>query len=90
MPDPELGAEFSDCKLSVSIVREDSAKDVWITGEGYHDIIRHAQVLKEPLLGSDIKEMWAMQLDPDRTCWASGVEPGRFPLSAAAAVEKQL
>jgi hypothetical protein len=38
-PDRELGPQYADGSKSVSVLREDAAGNVWITGGGYHDFI---------------------------------------------------
>lgn len=70
--DSELGAQFSDSKIGVEIVKEDPLSNVWITGKGYHGVLRGTEWLAAPLLESGIAEIYAMYHDPDGTCWASG------------------
>lgn len=73
VPDPELGVQFSNGSLPVSIVREDARHNVWVTGTDYHGIFHDKDWFAAPLLEAGVGEIYAMYQDPDGTCWASGV-----------------
>jgi class 3 adenylate cyclase len=74
-PDNELGPQYSNAGRAVSILREDPAGNVWITGAGYHDFLAkdpagfHPYSL--PLVQASGDLLWSIFLDPDGTCWAS-------------------
>jgi class 3 adenylate cyclase len=75
-PDPELGAPYASPGKTVSVVREDSAGRVWITGSGYHDFLEkdpagEFHIYSSPLIQAGVDELWTIYLDPDGTCWAS-------------------
>jgi class 3 adenylate cyclase len=81
VPDPSLGAAFSDGSRDVNNIFDGAAGDVWITGEagdGYHGVARRQQAgykwLPMPLLHSGISEIYWMSADPDGTVWASGAD----------------
>ncbi len=83
VPDTELGQQFADGTSPVSLVRPDAAGNIWITGDGYHGVLRRQasgdfQWHAMPLLGSGIEETWALHVDPDGTAWASGAEGALF------------
>ncbi len=90
VPDDELGKQFADGSKAVSLVQEDTAQNVWITGEGYQGVLRKQssggyQWLEMPLLGSGIRETWALHVDSDGTTWASGAEGALFRWNPRAA-----
>ncbi len=76
--DPELGAQFADGSRDVYNIFDDEAGDVWVTGVGYHGVLRAAKNGYEwfamPLLHSGIDEIYSMSLDPDGTAWAAGAD----------------
>jgi class 3 adenylate cyclase len=78
-PDASLGPMFADGSHAVSILREDSGGNIWITGKGYHGVLeRQANGGFEwralPVLESGIDEIYAMHTDPGGTVWVSGAE----------------
>jgi class 3 adenylate cyclase/ligand-binding sensor domain-containing protein len=78
LPDDELGLRFSNGSLAISTVREDAARNVWITGDGYHGILHANQWFGEPLLGAGLGELYALQLDSDGVAWAAGTSGKLF------------
>lgn len=76
--DPELGAQFADGSRDVYNIFDDAAGDVWVTGVGYHGVLRVADKgykwFAMPLLHSGIDEIYSMFLDPDGTAWAAGAD----------------
>ncbi len=76
--DPELGAQFADGSRDVYNIFDDAAGDVWVTGVGYHGVLRTSkngyQWFAMPLLHSGIDEIYSMFLDPDGTAWATGAD----------------
>ncbi len=76
--DPELGAQFADGSRDVYNIFDDAAGDVWVTGVGYHGVLRAAgkgyKWLAMPLLHSGIDEIYSMLLDSDGTAWATGAD----------------
>jgi len=77
-PDNELGKEYADGSRTVSIVREDSFGNVWITGAGYHhylqkDLSGAYRRFSSPMIQVTGATLWTIFLDEDGTCWASDV-----------------
>jgi class 3 adenylate cyclase len=75
-PDDELGAEYGTGHKPVSLVREDFAGNVWITGHGYHDLLLPQadgtfRKFSSPLIQTGVHELWTIFFDPDGTSWAS-------------------
>jgi class 3 adenylate cyclase len=74
VPDPGLGPDFAGGR-DVSDIFEDPLGGIWVTGRGYHGILRRAGAtskwLPMPLLASGIDEIHKMQLDPDGVVWAT-------------------
>jgi class 3 adenylate cyclase len=76
-----FGAMFADGTHAVSIIKQSSAGEVWISGAGYHGIL-HPQGSgvyawdENPLARSGIKEIYSLYLDPDNVAWASGSDGG--------------
>lgn len=61
----------------VSIIREAAGGDLWVTGEGYHGILKHrpdgsTEWRPMPLLSSGVSELYALMPEPDGTVWAAG------------------
>ncbi len=75
-PDAELGTMFSDGSHGVSILREDASGNVWISGDGYHGLLKKKGAGYDfqpmPLLHSGIKETYSLFPDKDGVVWASG------------------
>jgi class 3 adenylate cyclase len=81
VPCTAFGAMFADGTHAVSIIRQSSTGDVWISGEGYNGVLHHhASNLytwdESPLARSGIKELYALYLDTDDVAWAAGSEGG--------------
>jgi len=81
VPDPSLGAPFSDGSRDVNNIFDGVAGDVWVTGEagdGYHGILHRRaagyQWFPMPLLRSGISEIYWMSPDADGTVWAAGAD----------------
>lgn len=72
IPDDELGERFTGGRQGVYNLREDAFHNVWITGNGYQGILHNGQWFRQPFLQAGIAELYALYLDPDGTCWASG------------------
>ena len=95
-PDDELGAQYANGRKGVSILREDPAGKVWVTGSGYHDLLvkdpaggYHTFAL--PLVQAAGDVLWSIFLDPDGTCWASdpnGVLIRQSPLDLKQSLQK--
>ena len=76
-PDPQMGSSFADGSRAVSLVKQDALGRVWLTGKGYHGVLKHAsngqlEWMALPLLRSGIDELYALHIDPDGTVWAAG------------------
>jgi class 3 adenylate cyclase len=78
IPDPSLGAQFSDGSRDLVNIFDGVAGGVWVTGEGYHGVLRRQGALYKwfpmPLLASGISEIYWMSPDPDGTVWAAGAD----------------
>ena len=72
VPDNELGEQFANGTMAVSVVSDDRHGNVWITGKDYHGVVRSQQWFPQPLLQAGIGELYAIHLDPDSSCWTSG------------------
>ena len=76
VPDDELGSQYGYGSKPVSIVREDAAGNVWITGSGYQDFLEKTatgfRLFAAPLIQTGADELYSIYLDPDGICWASG------------------
>ncbi len=85
VPDQELGPRYADGARHVFLLREDPAGNVWITGDGYNELLE-----KEPdggfsryaspfiQVGADL--LYTIFLDSDGTCWASDPNGALFRL----------
>jgi class 3 adenylate cyclase len=75
VPDPELGAQYADGSQVVSILREDADGDVWISGDGYQDLLEKTangfRPFAFPLIQTGAKLLFSLFLDPHGTSWAS-------------------
>ncbi len=84
VPDEELGSEYSDGSKGVSLVREDSGGNVWITGEGYHHVLEKTpdgfRTFASPFVHIGADELYSFALDQDGTCWASVASGALFRL----------
>jgi class 3 adenylate cyclase len=76
--DDSLGSQFADGSRDVFNIFDDAAGNVWVTGEGYHGILRREakgyKWFPMPLLRSGISEIYWMWLDADRTAWVTGAD----------------
>jgi len=74
--DTTLGSQFADGTRDVEDLFEDASGKVWVTGDGYHGVLRPANGSYKwypmPLLHSGISEIYSMTLDPDGVVWATG------------------
>ena len=81
VPDLTLGEEFPDGR-NVFNTFEDSTGNVWVTGPGYHGILRGGKGSYRweamPLQQSGIKEIYWMFPDKDGVVWAAGEEKQLF------------
>jgi class 3 adenylate cyclase/sugar lactone lactonase YvrE len=77
-PDISLGSEFADGSRNVLRVFDDPAGNIWVTGDGYHELLHKQpggyQRLPSPLIQAGIDEIYSMSFDPDGTVWASGAD----------------
>jgi class 3 adenylate cyclase len=76
-PDFTLGKQFGDGTRAVSVVRQGTHGDVWVSGPGYQAIVPSKPDQKlfwMPLLQTGIKETYALWLDDDQSAWSSGEE----------------
>ncbi len=76
VPDLELGPEYANGTKPVSLLREDRNGNVWITGNGYHDLIEnegHDQLRRfaSPIVPVGAGILWSIFFDPDGVVWAS-------------------
>ena len=74
-----LGEEFADGSRPVSIVRQSPDGSVWITGEGYHGVLRPKpqrtwDLQPMPLGRADMGELYAILPERDGTVWAAGTD----------------
>jgi class 3 adenylate cyclase len=78
VPDTSLGKQFSDGSRDVEDIFDDASGNVWVTGEGYHGVVRREngqyKWYSMPLLHSGISEIYSMTLDPDGVAWATGAD----------------
>jgi class 3 adenylate cyclase len=78
VPDSSLGEMFSDGSHGLSVLRSDPDGNVWITGAGYHGVLRNRgagyQWEPAPLLRSGITEMWTVFPEAGGIVWAAGAE----------------
>ncbi len=74
--DDTLGSRYADGSRDVFNLYDDPSGNLWVTGEGYHDLlIYHGGSYKRlpaPLLRSGIQEIYGMSIDEDGTAWAVG------------------
>ena len=82
IPDKSLGPEYADGSRNVLRIFDDRAGNVWVTGNGYHDLLLKQNAgyrrLPTPLIQSGIDEIWSMSLDGDGTAWATGADSVLF------------
>jgi class 3 adenylate cyclase len=78
VPDQQLGSQFSDGSRDVFNIFDDTAGNVWVTGEKYHGLLlkqaRGYKWIAMPLLHAGISEIYWMALDADGTAWATGAD----------------
>ncbi len=62
-------------KVPVSNVKTASDGALWITGDGYHGVLRSGEPMRPmPLLRSDATELYGLLPEADGTVWAAGAE----------------
>lgn len=76
VPDDSLGAQFADGSRGILLMREDSARNLWMTGFGYHGALTPAasgewQWKPMRLLAGGLDEFYWIQPDPDGVVWAA-------------------
>ena len=75
-PDISLGKEYADGSRGVFAIYPDAAGNVWITGPGYHTLLRKQangyKPIQDPLLKAGIDNLESLSTDSDGTVWATG------------------
>jgi len=78
VPDASLGSEFADGSRNVLRVFDDPTGNVWVTGNGYHELLLKQpggyKRVPSPLIHAGIDEVISMSFDADGTAWASGLD----------------
>jgi class 3 adenylate cyclase len=77
--DTSFGSEFAS--RPVTIILETPGGDIWITGKGYHCVLRPnnsgGYTSDQNVLGNwGITKPYALYVDADRTVWAAGMDGG--------------
>jgi class 3 adenylate cyclase len=79
--EPRFGKMFADGSHSVSLIVEGPAGEIWISGNGYHGVLRRTKSGRmewheNVLARSGIKQLYALHLDASGIVWASGGDGG--------------
>lgn len=76
VPDASLGTQFSDGSHGILLMREDSSRNLWMTGFGYHGALTPSpsgdwkwQPMR--LLAGGLDEFYWIHPDPDGVVWAA-------------------
>ena len=85
VPDDEFGQQYADGSHAVFLVREDPNGNIWITGDGYQDLLeRNAKGgfdhYASPFINIGADKLYSIFLDADGTCWASDPNGSLFRL----------
>ncbi|MGC2662214.1 MAG: adenylate/guanylate cyclase domain-containing protein [Bryobacteraceae bacterium] len=92
VPDTEAGMRFANGTHGVSLLSRDGDRNIWVTGEDYHGILKrqgNEQYVWQPmpLLESGIQEVYAWTFDRDGVAWASGRSRDLFRWDTRIAVD---
>ncbi len=76
IPDSSFGASFAGGDRGVLLMREDAARNLWISGFGYHGALSPSSASERrwrpmPLLPAGLDEFYAMHSDPGDVVWAA-------------------
>ncbi|MBL8221163.1 MAG: hypothetical protein JNL62_18155 [Bryobacterales bacterium] len=77
LPDASCGSQFSDGSRGVLLMREDAARNLWISGFGYHGALSRSpasgawQWRPMRLLAGGLDEFYGVHPDPDGVMWAA-------------------
>ena len=85
VPDAEFGMQYADGSHPVFLVREDAGGNVWITGDGYQELLSKNSSggfdhYDSPFIHVGADLLYSIFLDPDGTCWASDSNGALFRL----------
>ncbi len=74
--DGELGPQYADGSRDVFLIREDAAGKVWVTGNGYHELLENDpaggfRTFVSPFVHIGADELYTVFLDSDGSSWAS-------------------